>query len=243
MRTAIIISSILLCSVTSVNAQWWGSEKIDGNGDVITKTRSLSEYDQVIVAGNMDVALVNGKEGDLTVKAESNLLEYIMTEVNGSALKIYVKKGYSIDPSRNSKLLITVPFKDIDKVSLSGSGDVFNKDVIKSPEFTSSISGSGDMQLNIEAEEVKISITGSGGVKVIGTTNSLVCVVTGSGGLNAAGLESKNVNASVTGSGDIKVNVKESLKARVTGSGDIDYTGNPKREDKKVTGSGDITSI
>jgi len=31
------------------------------------------------------------------------------------------------------------------------------------------------------------------------------------------------------------------VKARVTGSGDIDYQGNPEREDKKVSGSGDIT--
>ena len=233
-----------MLSTISACAQWWGNgTKVEGNGNMISKTRSISDYDKVSLKGSLDVALVYGEEGSIKIEAESNLIKHIVTEVEGGDLKIYVEKGYNLDPSRGNKLLITVPFKDLSNVSLAGSGDILGDDIIKANRFGISVSGSGEVQLGVEAEDVKVSVTGSGGAKLAGTVNSLVCNVTGSGDLNAVKLKAKNVNATVTGSGDIKIDVSESLKARVTGSGDIDYQGNPEMEDKKVTGSGDITSI
>lgn len=243
MKTVAIICSIALLSVTSACAQWWGNgTRVKGNGNVITKTRTISEYDKVSLKGSLDVALVYGNEGSVKIEAESNLIEHIVTEVEGDNLKIYVQKGYNLDTSRGSKLLITVPFKELSNVNLSGSGDVYTEDVIKGNRFSASISGSGDVHLAIEASEVKTSITGSGDMVLRGSTETLKCDVTGSGDLKAYDLKAQNVYASVTGSGDIKTTAANSIKARVTGSGDIDYQGNPEMEDKKVTGSGDITS-
>ena len=242
MKVVTIIFSVVVLSVTSACAQWWGNTRVRGNGDVITKTRSINDYNKVSLKGSLDVALVYGDEGNIKIEAESNLIEHIVTKVEGDDLKIYVEKGYNLAPSRESKLLVTVPFKDLSNVSLTGSGDLYGQDVIKANRFGTSISGSGDMQLSIEAEEIKTSITGSGDMVLKGSAATLKCDVTGSGDLKAYDLKAQNVYASVTGSGDIKTTAVNSIKARVTGSGDIDYQGNPEMEDKKVTGSGDITS-
>ncbi|MDH7446548.1 head GIN domain-containing protein [Aquimarina sp. 2201CG14-23] len=242
MRTVLIILSVTLCSITSIHAQWWGNgKKIEGDGNEVTKTRSLSEYDQVKVKGSLDVSLVSGTEGKIKIEGESNLIPYIVTEIEGEALKIYVKKGYYLKTSRGKQLLITVPFRDLNKVSLSGSGDVFSDDTIKANSFKTSVSGSGDVRLAVEANELESSVSGSGDLTLKGIAENLECNVTGSGDVKAYDLKAKNVDASVTGSGDIKVTSTYSLKARVTGSGDIDYQGNPEKEDKKVSGSGDIT--
>ncbi|MHA7057343.1 head GIN domain-containing protein [Aquimarina sp. M1] len=242
MRTVTIILSLALCGVTSIHAQWWGNgKKIEGDGNVVTKTRSLSDYDQVKVKGSLDVALVSGTEGAIKIEGESNLIPYVKTEIEGEALKIYVEKGYYLKVSKGKKLLITVPFKDLDEVSLSGSGDIYGNDVIKASNFKTSVSGSGDIRLAVEAIRMESYVSGSGDLELRGTTDNLECKVTGSGDVKAYDLKAKDVIASVTGSGDIKITSTASLKARVTGSGDIDYQGNPEREDKKVSGSGDIT--
>ncbi|MBW1296522.1 head GIN domain-containing protein [Aquimarina litoralis] len=242
MRTVTIILSLALCSITTVNAQWWGNgKKVVGDGNMVTKTRNLSDYDQVKVKGSLDVSLISGTEGKITVEGESNLIPYVVTEVDGDALKIYVEKGYYLKVSRNKKLVITVPFKDLSKVSLTGSGDVYSEDVIKASNFKTSVSGSGDVRLAVEANTIESSVSGSGDLVLKGTADNLECTVTGSGDLKAYDLKAKDVVASVTGSGDIKVTSTSYLKARVTGSGDIDYQGNPEKEDKKVSGSGDIT--
>ncbi len=242
MRTVKIILILTLYCVTSMQAQW-GGKKVKGNGTTTTKTRSLSEYDQVKVKGSLDVELVLGEEGKIIIKGESNLLPYIITEVEGEVLKIYVKKGVYLKPTIGKKLIITVPFKDLNKVSLSGSGDVYSNDIIKTTEFKTSVSGSGDVQLIVKAENIESSVSGSGDLELKGTTSNLDCKVTGSGNIKALDLNAKDVTASVTGSGDIELTSTHSLKARVTGSGDIDYQGNPEKEDKKISGSGDITKI
>jgi len=241
MRTAIIILGILLCSTFSASAQWWGGKKIKGNGNEITKNRTTAAYDQIKVSGSLDVVLVLGTEGKLKIQAESNLIDHITTEVSGQVLKIHTENGYSLNPSRGKKILITVPFEDINKVTLSGSGDVYSADIIKASSFKTGVSGSGDVKLKLNAEEAEGFVTGSGDLVLSGSSNNFECSVTGSGDLEAYELNAKDVIASVTGSGDIQVRATSSIKARVTGSGDISYKGNPEREDKKVSGSGDIS--
>ena len=137
--------------------------------------------------------------------------------------------------------MITVPFEDISKVTLSGSGDVYSKDPIKATNFKTGVSGSGDVKLMLDAETTEGYVTGSGDLVLSGSSSNFDCSVTGSGDLKAYSLDAKEVSASVTGSGDVQVTATASLKARVTGSGDIMYKGDPKIEDKKVSGSGDIT--
>lgn len=242
MRTVAIILGLAVCSITSLQAQWWGNgKKVEGDGNEVTKNRKISDYDEIKVKGGLDVALVSGNEGDIEIQGESNLIEYIVTEIDGDILKIYVKKGYWLKPSRGKKLIITVPFKDITHVTLSGSGDINSSDVIKASDFKTAISGSGDINLVVEANNVWGQVSGSGDLFLKGSAESFNGAVSGSGDLQAYNLKSKDVTATVSGSGDIEVMAISSLKARVSGSGDIFYKGDPQKEDKKISGSGDIT--
>lgn len=229
---------ILLVFTTNVNAQWYG-KKIKGNGNVVTETRNVSDYSQIAVAGSFDVKLIAGKEGKLIIKGEDNLLEYLITEVKDGKLKIKWEKGININTTK--ELLVTVPFEDIEAVSLAGSGDVFSEDTIKTDKLKVALAGSGDVKLIINASSISSAVSGSGDIKLMGSTQNLKCAIAGSGDINGYELESNNVEVSIAGSGDIKVNAKENLKARISGSGDVHYKGNP-RQDVKVSGSGSVSS-
>ena len=229
---------ILVAFTANVNAQWYG-KKIKGNGKVVTETRNVSDYSQIAVAGSFDVKLVAGKEGKLTIKGEENLLEYLITEVKDGKLKIKWEKGVNINTTK--ELLVTVPFEDIEAVSLAGSGDVFSEDTIKADNLKVALAGSGDIKLDINASSISSAISGSGDIQLTGSSENLKCAIAGSGDINGYELTSNNVEVSIAGSGDIKVNVKENLKARISGSGDVYYKGDPK-QDVKVSGSGSVSS-
>lgn len=239
MKKVIAILVVALCSIP-VQAQWWG-KGIKGNGNMTTITRSVGDYDQVNVAGFFDVKLVAGTEGTLTIEGESNLLEYLITEVKNGALKIRIQKGKTIQTSNRMGIKITVPFKDIDEVSLSGSGDVWNEDLIKATHFNTSVAGSGDVKLEVEAHAINARVSGSGDLTLVGSSRDLEASLAGSGDIHARNMKADNATARVTGSGDISVYAIKSFKARVTGSGDIDCYGNPDKQDTKVAGSGDIS--
>lgn len=242
MRNVILIISILLFSVHSVNAQWWSSsKKITGNKEVTSETRSVGNYDKVIVTGPMEVQLYGGSEGRIDVEAESNLIDYIETEVSGGSLKISIQKGVNLEPSRNYPIKVRVPFESLEALTLTGSGHIKNSDVIKSRDFKINVTGSGNMNLNLATQNLESTITGSGDIKLKGNTTRFTCKVTGSGDVFAYDLNAESVNAVVTGSGDIQVSAEKELQARVSGSGDIKYRGNPDKQDFKTSGSGTVS--
>jgi len=218
----------------------FAQKKVKGNGTIITKTHSTSDYDTINVVGFMDVILEKGNEGTITVKTDENLQEYISVESKNGILTLKVKKGFNLSTKKG--VHITVPFTDISELSLTGSGDVHNKDVIKTNLMEVELTGSGDMILDIEAAGINAKLTGSGDMEISGKVTDLEIKVTGSGDFVSKSLISENTEAYVSGSGDATVYASNRLKARVHGSGDIKYVGNPGRTDLKVLGSGDIGS-
>ena len=239
MKKLTTLSLVVLFTV-SCSAQW--GKKVNGNGKVVTIERSTGDYDAVAISGWFDVDLVDGNEGDVSLKGEENLLEHIITEVKDGKLVIKVEKGINLKPSTwKEGIHITVPVESINAVSLSGSGDIVGKKTIKTTSFNTSMSGSGDITLDLDASSISASMSGSGDINLSGSTTDLNVTISGSGDIKAYELEADNVDANVSGSADIKVTANERLKARVSGSGDIHYKGNPEKVDTKTSGSGDIT--
>ena len=239
-KSILLLATLMLTSVTQ--AQWWGNEKVKGNGKMTTETRTTGDYDGIKCAGSMDYILVAGAEGKIKIEGEENLLKHIITEVKNGNLIVKVEKGINLRPSLNKTIKVTIPFKDINSVSLAGTGDVWNEDTITATDFEVSLAGSGDIILNVEATSVEGSLAGSGDITLKGQTNNLAAKLAGSGDIHGFGLQSNHTTVSIAGSGDIEIVCNESLKARVSGSGDIEYRGNPGKEDTKVSGSGSISN-
>ncbi|MFD2727713.1 head GIN domain-containing protein [Hyunsoonleella rubra] len=226
-----------LLFVSTSFAQW--GKGIKGNGKVTSVTRSTSDYEGIKCAGSMNFVLVKGKEGNIEIEGEENLLEYIITEVKDNKLIVKTKKGTYIKPSWGKPIKITIPFEDISSVSLSGSGDIVSEDIINAENLSVYLSDSGDIVLNIKTESTESASSGSGDITLKGVSNNLKTKITGSGDFHGFDLDTNNTEASTTGSGDIEVVSNKFLKARVTGSGDIEYRGDPKL-DTTVSGSGSI---
>ncbi|MCP2024871.1 hypothetical protein L1276_000011 [Flavobacterium sp. HSC-32F16] len=235
-KSILLFASVFFIAVNS-NAQ----SKINGNGKVVTETRTTTGYDNIKIAGFFDVDLVSGKEGKITIKGEENLLSAVKVEVEDNALKIYVQKGTQIRTSSGHKIEITVPFEKISELSLAGSGDIKSKDIIKNDKFSIKLAGSGNFNLPVDANNLELNVSGSGNIHLKGTADKFTTKLSGSGDIDASSLKSKIVDANVSGSGNSKVTCAESITARVSGSGNIKYLGNPEKRDVKVSGSGTIS--
>ena len=241
MNKKLFLTSIILTLALSVNAQsWWKSKRVKGNGNVITETRSTSDYDGISVGGSFDVILVKGKEGKITLKGEENILPYIETEIKGNTLKIQFKKNVNVRTTR--RLTVTVTFEDIEKLSLGGSGNVSSTDLIKSDNLKVSIGGSGNIEAEVDAENLKASIAGSGNIRLTGNAGELKCSIAGSGDIKAYGLQTDTTRASIAGSGSVRVSVKTRIKASIAGSGSVYYKGKPAYVDTNSAGSGSVIS-
>lgn len=239
MNQKLKLSLVLFLLTFAIHSQNWGNgEKVKGNGKIITETRTTSEYNEISVGGSFDVVLVKGKEGNIKIEGEENIIPYIETEVSRGNLQIKYKKNTNINTTK--KLSITVPITTIDKISLGGSGNISNVGVIKINEFSASLGGSGNIKLQIDTNAMSVNIGGSGNIEISGKTTEFTCSVAGSGNVNAFNLNSDNTTATIAGSGSVKTTVNKKIKAKVVGSGNIYYKGNPAERDVKSVGSGEI---
>ena len=186
----------------------------------------------------LDVKLIQGNEGEITVKTDENLQEWIEVKVKKNTLVLDIKDNVNIRTKKG--VHITVPFEEISGVSLVGSGDIHTEDTIKASAFETELVGSGDIDLTIHASIVKAKVTGSGDMTLSGSTDELQIHVTGSGDFDGESLTSNRTDVSCTGSGDAMVVAKTNLNAKVHGSGDIEYKGTPSQTDIRIFGSGDV---
>ena len=231
---------LVLLAMNSCTAQW--GKKVKGNGNETTIERSVGDYDGIGVSGWFDVELVDGKEGDIILNGEENLLEYIVTEVKNGKLSIKVEKGYNLRPSSwKNGITITVPVESISSIAMSGSGDIVGRTTLKADNFKTAMSGSGDIELNLDVERMSASMSGSGDMDLNGRAERFEASISGSGDIEAYNLQANHVEATVSGSANINVTANKALRARVSGSGDISYRGNPEKVDTKTSGSGDIS--
>ncbi len=226
---------VLMILGSTLNAQ---TKKVTANGKIVTKTRSVETFDKIAVSGSFDVVLKKGKEGDISIEASENIIEIIETEVKKNVLKINFKKGFRITNAK--KILITVSYKDISSVILSGSGSISSEDTIDGDELNLVISGSGDMDFNVSTKNLKSVISGSADVKLKGSTGELKVVISGSGDIKASELKSERVNVVISGSGDADVYASKEISGVVSGSGDVSYYGNPDSVNVKSNGSGSV---
>lgn len=237
----LLLSITLLLSVANLHAQW-GSNTINGNGNLTTTTIQTSNYDGVSVAGNFYVTLVEGKEGSITLNGESNLLEEIVVEIKNGNLHIKPEDRVNLRPSRGMKIEITVPVEQISKVALAGSGEIKNAFDLKAENLEVKLAGSGDIKLNVTAGELEATIAGSGNIILNGRASELKGSIAGSGTVDAYRVQAENANITISGSGDYNINCTGELKVRVSGSGNVNYKGKPDKIDTKVAGSGKIRS-
>lgn len=239
----IILLLVIILGFNNVNAQWWGSNKrLKGNGEVISKTFNTSDYDKISGNNSLDITLVQGIEGTITVQAESNIMEHIEIEVNGSKLEIGIEDGYNINTRKGIK--VTIPVEKISSLSMAGSGDIRSNMTLKSRDMQISVAGSGDIEVAVESEKLDVSIAGSGDVKISGRTEYMDASVAGSGGIKGFNLKANHVDASIAGSGDVSVYCTGGkLKASIVGSGDLRYKGTTSEVKKSIMGSGDITKM
>lgn len=240
MKKIILLSFVFLVSQWST-AQWFGQTTIKGNGNVIKENRKTADYDHIKMSGFFDVELISGEEGSIIVTGEENLITHIVTTVKGNTLTIEVESGYNLKPSKRTGILVRVPFETINEVTLTGSGNVYTKDVITSDNLKTTLTGSGDITLNLEVQNLETLVVGSGDVELYGNAQKVSYKLTGSGDIEAFNLKAEDAQATITGSGDIDLNCQSTLKVRIAGSGDVTYTGNPSKEDSKISGSGEVS--
>ena len=97
--TKIAILALLLITTTSCMFDGFG---IQGNRNVVTEDRKVTaDFTAIKVSQGINVYLTQGNDIDISVEADENIIDLLVTEVQGDVLKIYFDKNVSRAKARN----------------------------------------------------------------------------------------------------------------------------------------------
>ncbi|MEO6681309.1 MAG: head GIN domain-containing protein [Ginsengibacter sp.] len=211
-----------------------------GNGNVVSEMRIVENFHSIQSAGSIDVEIIPSESISVEVENDENLLEYVVAKVENGILYVKYKEGsYSND---HAKVYVRVP--QLNEIVSSGSADFDINGTLKNAvELKIRLSGSGDVEGDIDAPSVKAYSSGSGDIKLSGRTQTFECEIRGSGDVECGNLKSEHTIVSVKGSSDVEVFASVSLKVSVAGSGSVSYRGNPTNPEIKISGSGSVRKM
>ena len=208
-----------------------------------TQDRHLTGFNAVSLTGPYDVYIVQGSTESVKVDAPSEVINRIITEVSGGVLIIRTKERTDWNWSGNKKMAVYVSIKNVNAISLSGSGDIFFKDGLTAPSLKIKLSGSGDIVGKVDVKTLDSSIGGSGDMTLTGRADNSTVSVGGSGDFTGKNLVTTNTRVSVGGSGDASINASDKIDASVAGSGDVRYTGAARNVSSSKAGSGSVSRL
>jgi len=259
--TLFILSFSMQACTLSLNDFVLLGERIDGSGVRASETRSLTDVHGVRLSTIGKLEIRRGDKDEITISADDNILEHIVTRTKDGVLSIATKSGSSIRSKTPIRYMLTL--RSLDLISITGSGEIF-ADAVSGKNVSLSVSGSGDLHIaRIDAEQVRLRSSGSGDMRIRNiSANALAArlnasgdvtiqkgkigrqhvIVSASGDYDAAWVRSARAEVRCSGSGDARVLVSEDLRVSASGSGDVFYHGSP-RVNTHTTGSGRIIHL
>jgi len=208
-----------------------------GNKKVVTSEREAGNFTGLRVSSGVDVFLKQGNNESITVEADENLHEYIITEIKGDVLNVYTDAN--IRQAERKRVYVTM--NKIRSLKTSSAGDLFGETPVKGDFIELAASSAGNMKLEIYAREISLNISSSGDMTLSGETDVLDADLSSAGDLNAFELQVKEADVSASSAGDADINVTERITARASSAGDINYRGNPKYVNVHSSSAGSIS--
>ena len=213
-----------------------------GSGIVSAEDIPVTEFEQIKLKGSGNIFLTQGAVPSLRISAEDNVLKKMTAEIKNNKLTISRKTFLKcIRPTEPINIYITAD--NITEMQINGSGKITGVNRLVLDNVDLNINGSGDINLELEADLLETAITGSGKITLKGFGDTQNFTLNGSGGLNAPEFITDNSSITINGSGRAEVNTDMELKILINGSGEVLYHGDPESINQKINGSGKIQKL
>lgn len=202
------------------------------------QTREVAGFSAVELRGVGKLRIEIGEAESLTIEADDEMLQTIVTEVIGAKLVIKFDPWAAFKTWVQSKpVTMTLTARELDSVALTGSGSI--EASIQSERLEIAIAGSGSVRMGVQVTELSVAVSGAGDVTLAGRADRQDVRISGSGTYDAADVVSDAVSIVIGGAGRVKVHANERLDVQIGGAGTVLYKGSPHVE-QRIGGFGKV---
>ncbi len=211
---------------------------IKGNGNVIEEERNVGEFDEIKVTRGMNAWITQGEPTRVTVVADENLHEAILTETEGSTLKI--STNARIRWAKEKKVLITV--KDLEKITSTAGSNVFSNGTLSFEDLCVSTSAGSNATLEVYSRNLQVKSSSGSNAIITGKGYDVNLDASSGANIKAEGLKAALCDAEASSGANVFIYVEKKINAKASSGGNIFYYGNPEKKNTSTSSGGNVIS-
>lgn len=255
-RVASVMACLPLigCASCVSNGQW-GYNSVNPSSTITERTFVLAPFTSIDAETMVDVEISQSENQNVVLSAPSNYFQYLEVKVINGVLTVSNPKKANL---RDVEMTLTVSVPRLSSVKSSGTGDIDFIGLFVTEDMKAISSGTGDIEGQIKATSLDLKSSGTGDINITAVSGltSIYATTTGTGDITVAGSAEKafykssgtgdikafrmkavDVEARISGTGDVECYATGSFSGSTSGTGDIEVKGNPARrnsENKKI---------
>ena len=201
----------------------------------------VTDFDRVEVDGPYPVTLRTGLTAGARVEGSAEAIERVSVDVQGTMLRVRRNRsawgGYPGEGT--GPVAVTLTTRDLRTATVIGSGSL-DVDKVRGLRVDISVSGNGRLSVGaVDSDNLIVGLLGGGRITLAGRTKQLKATVQGSGDLAASGLRADDAQIASDTAGKVAVAVARTARVTATGPGDVEIVGSPTCN-VEAKGSGQI---
>jgi hypothetical protein len=191
---------------------------------------SLNEFTKIEIAGAFDVTLIQSDVHKISKNENAD----VIFEVKNGELGISHRDRRQ---NRREKEVITIYFKSLEELELSGAVSVNSESLITGNLLKLEMSGANNVTLNVEFEKIISDLSGASRLTLSGTANTHQFEASGASSVNAESLKTESTIVEISGASSANVNA-EIIRGEVGGVSKLTHNPEAKNEvDRSRTAS------
>jgi hypothetical protein len=239
LTTFILILILITIMAVAVRLNLKLGPVTEGSRNVVSEKREITAFHSIEASGAIQVELLQDEAISLTIEADDNLLELVVTEVTDQVLKIYLKERIG----KHKAMDVQVAFVTLEALSVSAGAKVTSLNTLVGLALRHVISSGAISELSLDFDQLTVEASSGARAKLAGKVRELF--VQSSSGANIEARELVCENATIkTSSGSINhIFVNNEMSIDASSGAIVKYYGQPTMKHMKTSSGAEVSAF
>ena len=236
MKKSILLSAFMTVTLLMGSCN---KESVKPSSSITAETRNIKGFDALDVSDAIDVEVTFDQNVEsVVVEANSNLHQYILTDVVSGRLKIRIKNNIRIKSGAEIKVYISTT--SLDAVGISGASRVEFTNELATSFLVLDMSGASTFHGGVTLTDFDASASGASRIEIWGTSNASTIDLSGASKITDEDFVMNDLNIGLSGASRATLTVNGVMNILASGASSLDYYGTGLIDNLESSGASSV---
>lgn len=233
-----IVSTLIGLLFSSCNPSFNFGIGTKGSGNITTETRTVSgNFKNIEVSEGIKVIVAQSNTKSITVEADDNLQQHIITKVENGVLIVESDKSYNATETP----IVNVKMIAINGLSANSGSEITSSNTIITENINVKSCSGSQIVIDVEADAISLESTSGSSIEARGKALKLTTSSSSGSQINAENLMTNEVVSQTSSGSSTDVYPILKLEAKASSGSSINYYKTPKIISKQESSGGSIS--